>query len=203
MDQATKFLLDLFEGIPEDWRINIGAIHPEKDSTEWRNWTLDQIRSNVVEEFIMKYNTDHNIHFRVNPSQLEGNKAAGKVDLAGIIHVHVDIDPPTVISDNWKSDTEQKLRDFDLPITIIDSGNGLQGIIRVSSLRKDEKEIELPPETADAELINEALATQFEGDIGATDASRLLRMPFTTNYPNTSKRAKGRVPCAAKLVVMK
>lgn len=43
------------------------------------------------------------------------------------------------------------------------------------------------------------IADYLGGDFAATDASRILRVPGTMNYPNAKKRAAGRTPAACKL----
>jgi hypothetical protein len=48
--------------------------------------------------------------------------------------------------------------------------------------------------------VNYALALALGADASTRDAARLLRAPFTTNFPNAAKRARGRVACESRLV---
>ncbi len=49
------------------------------------------------------------------------------------------------------------------------------------------------------EHVLKGLADALDGDRSATDASRILRVPGTVNYPDQRKRARGRVPAPCRL----
>ena len=51
-----------------------------------------------------------------------------------------------------------------------------------------------------AESITKETATLLGGD-NIQNVDRLLRMPFTINYPNRKKRDGGRVPCQSGVLV--
>ena len=53
---------------------------------------------------------------------------------------------------------------------------------------------------AEFEAALKGVAHFLGGDLAATDASRILRVPGTVNYPDEKKRARGRVPVLAELV---
>src|SRR5262249_37557707 len=58
-----------------------------------------------------------------------------------------------------------------------------------------------PPENKDwARAVNKELQRRTGGD-AVSDISRVFRLPFTTNWPNESKRREGRLSTPAGLVV--
>jgi hypothetical protein len=75
------------------------------------------------------------------------------------------------------------------PSMIVDSGYGLHVYWRLS----EPYDLQTPESIERSEHILKGLTAALDGDRSATDASRVLRVPGTTNYPNTKKQQKGRV----------
>lgn len=87
-----------------------------------------------------------------------------------------------------------KLETFPLaPSMRVSSGGGQH----VYWLFQEPFDVDTPESVARVELVLKGLCAAFDADRNATDASRILRIPGSTNYPDERKRAKGRVvsPC--------
>lgn len=135
----------------------------------------------------------YNVYFTVNLVRDGVNSKPSKADIEGIRFGHVDIDPPKGVASFTpleRAAAYERLKAAS-PSIIIWSGNGWQGFWRVD----DGVSID------EVERINRGLITALRGDKGTHDASRLLRVPGLTNWPNEDKRRIGRVPALSRIVV--
>lgn len=130
-----------------------------------------------------------NVYYAVNRIRDGLNKRADKGDITAIRFAHVDIDPPKGRASftEAQKDAAYGLLVAASPSVIIWSGNGWQGLWRVSD----------GVSIAQAEEINGRLCAALRGDKGTHDASRLLRVPGLINWPTKQKVANGRQPVLA------
>lgn len=75
---------------------------------------------------------------------------------------------------------------------IVDTGNGVQ------CLWQSKKRIP-PGRFPEVEAVNRALTITVGGKTGTQDVSRILRMPYTINLPNATKRKRGCVTCKSSV----
>lgn len=212
---SVEFLQQLRLGGP--WTLT--AIDPNTEDI-----TTDTVRTTQeVEAFIRKYDGKRNIYYAVNPLRKATNKKAAKTDVAMIEYALADLDP-----DKNESPEAAKKRYLDQlnsgvflprPGAVVDSGNGLQCIWRfedsialaapqmVTVTGKDgEKTCKLvfPPEAQekidDVEERIKVIMLRLGAKPGTQNIDRILRLPGTTNLPNATKRARGRVPCPTKVL---
>ncbi|QGY00190.1 hypothetical protein EI983_18740 [Roseovarius faecimaris] len=122
--------------------------------------------------------------------------------------LHIDLDPPPELSpdeyDGWRKEAAEKIIEFEYnaPTLLCSSGNGLQAFYRLSE--------PVPINAADeidrledvnrglGVVIGEAIGSEF--DEGTQNADRLMRVPYTTNWPDQRKRDRGRVPTQATVL---
>ena len=139
-------------------------------------WALDKNKSG------------YNIYFTPNPVKRKITKKASVDDIAQIDFVFTDIDPDT--SNGYQEGRDQLLTRVDQelknnihkPTWIIDSGNGVNVLYKLTEPLMDKDK---------GKRLNQGLVAMFNGDPSAVDVCRILRMPFTTNYPSESKLKKG------------
>jgi hypothetical protein len=87
---------------------------------------------------------------------------------------------------------------FLLPPSLrVDSGGGEHDYW----LTEDYLKLDTPERIHAFEMANRGLADALGGDLAATDASRILRVPGTFNIPGPDKVAKGRVRANCRLIV--
>src|SRR5262249_7811187 len=119
-------------------------------------------------------------------------------DIACVEFLHADCDPDTgERPDVFKARTLPILEAHDPPPTaIIDSGNGLQPLWRLSEPAPGDSE----PQIEAGEAHKRAPGPAACAPPGTHNIDRLLRLPGTTNLPNATKRRAGRVACRAQLL---
>lgn len=190
---AKQFLLDKFSERDDDLIVNICAWLPDGGRGIFLNSTLAEIyESNCVQEFL-EANSDRNIYFGHNLCDRIPKRGKASVgDLADINHLFADIDPPKsdIDLEAFKADSLKKLTNLGLPMTVVDSGGGLQ--MHIDLMDK--------LEVAEAKKYNSMFLWVLESDPAVKNPAHLARMPFTTNYPNEIKRKAGRVACLTKVV---
>ena len=131
-----------------------------------------------------------NCYWTVNVTTVGLNKKPAKKDIAAARFSHADIDPPKGSAGMDKNAALAGLLALDLvPSFVIDSGNGLQPLWRLAYAPKDWLPIE---------DINRAIAKKLGAD-NCQNIDRLLRVPGTINWPDATKRARGRVPVLTRL----
>jgi len=129
------------------------------------------------------------VYWHVNQVRPGLTTKATKADITAVRYAHVDIDPPKV--GTW--DRAAVLADLlsQRPSKVIDSGNGLQGLWALQ-----------PGATVEqVETVNKGLIQRFNADKGTWNVDRVFRLPDTINWPNAIKRAAGREPVMASVLL--
>ncbi|WP_058316559.1 VapE domain-containing protein [Cognatishimia activa] len=144
--------------------------------------------------FVQSFNDDlqrNNIYFVSNAEFLDGKRS--KENISAVRFLHVDLDskdyPGTEVEQEDRIlsmllDEPKRPRGVPHPTAIWFTGGGFQAVWRLNE----------PMEPYQAEDLNYSLLLAFQGGAGTHDVSRLLRLPWTTNWLNDKKRADGRVP---------
>src|SRR5262249_29090538 len=89
---------------------------------------------------------------------------------------------------------------------LIDSGNGLQGLWRMSTRIELDKPVKGKFSQADQNKIADiearvaTIMIKLGAKPGTQNIDRILRLPGTTNLPNAAKRKAGRGTCQSKLL---
>lgn len=189
--KGSDFLEHLRPGGP--WAIT--AIVPD-GATVTRTFAASETQEMAA--FIRQHNSTKNVYFSLNPTRTAMSSKAKKADIASVAYLHVDADPdPGETPEQFKARLLPQIAAYHLaPTFIVDSGNGLQLLWRLGTpVAVDSAET-----IADIEARNRALAQAFGADPSTRNIDRVLRLPGTTNLPNKTKRAAGRVACPAALV---
>jgi Mesyanzhinovviridae DNA primase len=145
-----------------------------------------------------------NIYFQVNDLldsiTMDSVGKAGNAQIKKIIALHCDSDPRERESASDALPRLLKLVDsFNLqPSVVIASGSGIGTFFILQEMDRIEINGDLS-KAEDAKLYNNQLAAMLEGD-NCGDVSRVMRLPFTVNLPNKSKRDRGRKPAVARLI---
>lgn len=188
---GAKEFLETFR--PEsDWLLS--TKHPEVKGLRTHLYN-DENRNEFVDDIEAAIEAGFSIYYHVNETPLSFTKRASKEDIVACPFLHIDVDPrdgKELVAERSRilSLLESPPADVPHPTVIIDSGGGFQALWKLES----------PLSVEEAEARNKWLADRLGGDRGATDASRILRLPGTVNYPNEKKQAKGRVAAPAKLI---
>lgn len=140
-----------------------------------------------------------NLYFTLNEVRKNLDRRASKDDIVAVRAIHVDLDPAGGAAE-FKAErkrlgsllSEQVMPNAP-PTLTVDSGGGAQLIWKLGT------KLPAAENRAGAEAQAYGISKMLGGD-SAHDASRLLRLPGTINYPNARKRAKGRVPARARFV---
>jgi hypothetical protein len=179
--------------------------------------TTREINSEVdLQAFILLHNNKRNLYLGTNPTRKGLVKKAAKIDVVAIEFVLADLDPADgETPEAAKTRYLQQLESFEpKPSAVIDSGNGIQCLWRLQpridlgklvEVESDEKIIHKFAEDDqknidDIEARTAALMARLGGTRGTQNIDRVLRLPGTTNLPNSAKRKAGRVACQAKLL---
>ncbi|SED42479.1 AAA domain-containing protein [Rhizobiales bacterium GAS191] len=190
--EAVEFLLKLR---PPPWILV--AITPDGPATAAavRNIAEADIWLNV-------HKGQRNLYYQLNPAKIM-NKKPGKDDIIAVEYQHADLDP----RDN-ESPEEAKARYLEQinagvvpkPTFLIDSGNGVQGLWKLTTPTSLGEEAGRAATIADAEARNKELMLRLGSKAGTQNIDRILRLPGTLNLPTKAKRERGRVQCHAKLL---
>jgi AAA domain len=169
-----------------------------------RTTTISARTTAEINAFVHENNGKLNLYYAVNPLRNLMWKKAAKTDVAAIEYLLADLDPaagetPETAKARY---LEQLNGSFEpKPTAIIDSGNGIQCLWRLTN------PIVLPEEEAvrkaiieDVETRSAALMVRLGAKPGTQNIDRILRLPGTTNLPNAKKRKEGRVECPTKLL---
>jgi hypothetical protein len=181
-------------------RIHLSAIKPDgciagkvfADYKAAEEWALEQNQAGS------------NIYYTANIVRrgFNGNKP-NKRDIEGVREWYADVDPhPEIFGGDYPA-ARHHLLDVILPeisnaspTVIVDSGHGLQAhwcALHPFGLPEGEREA--------YEDLNAKVGQRFHGP-GTQNCDRLLRVPFTKNYPNAAKLKKGypRDPTIATII---
>jgi hypothetical protein len=192
IDAVREFLIALHDG---PWSLFAGP--PDRKGTT-QAWTFDEIDEAV--EFACDCNErGYNVYFSVNKPRAGVNKKASKAEIERIDFLHVDCDPdPDETSEAFKARKLPEFEQHNPELTfIIDSGNGVQGLWRLTSpgILVTGSEV-----IAVTESRNIALAISLDAPPGCHNVDRVLRLPGSINWPDAHKRSLGRVPVMARLL---
>jgi predicted P-loop ATPase len=206
---AANFLEKLRPGGP--WVLT--AIEPD-GATD----TITARNAAEVRRFVLNNNGRKNLYFSVNPTRTKLTSKASKLDIAVIEFSFVDLDPrPEETAEAAKARYLAGLETFKpAPTVIIDSGNGVQALWRLSSpiILPEPAATENPQpgqprkvysdETLavinDAEGRAKALMETLNSVSGTQNVDRILRLPGTINLPNAKKLKEGRTARPTKLL---
>lgn len=201
-EMALAFLKEFHPEGP--WCVT--AINPDKKGIETR--TFFPASEGECRDWITKWNGVWNCYFHVNPVIGVLTEKAKRENIARVVAFHVDVDPVNDISLQSLADQQDAiLARFDdklpkgvpPPTFLVFSGGGYQAFWELA------EPIEIGGDLAraeDAKRYNQHLEALFGGD-NCHNIDRLMRLPGTINVPDAKKRAKGRVPAMATVVVRK
>lgn len=190
---SVAFLQTLYPGGP--WTLT--AIHPSKVSptgdAEIRTRTFDDVT------YVMAFLDQHrewNLYYNVNPVTEPVDKKPERHEIAAVHYFHVDMDPLPGESPDvaWQRIYPKLSAPATIvpPTHIIRSGHGANALWAINPIVPIEGET--PAErTASAEHAK-GYSYQLELILGGADAchnvDRILRLPWTVNWPNATKIAK-------------
>ena len=203
-NEAVDFLEQLRPGGP--WVLS--AIVPDGTIE-----TITALSPSAVRAFVERYDGKRNLYFGVNPTREVLSRKAAKTDIAAVEYVLADCDPnPGETSAEAKARYCSQLATFEpRPTFVIDSGNGIQLLWRLSApivLGKPRpsvnRTLRFSPEDQakidEAEACCAAVMAQLNAKAGTQNIDRILRLPGTINLPNAKKKREGRVICPTKLI---
>jgi hypothetical protein len=156
-----------------------------------------------IAEFIRRYNGKRNLYYAVNPTNpaLHDSKAK-KTDVIAIEYLLADLDPNE--GESPEAAKERYLKRLDgfepSPTGIIDSGNGIQCLWKLSDAITLASEPEVKKTISEVEGRSKALMLKLGSVAGTQNIDRILRIPGTTNLPTNKKRRAGRVKCETALI---
>lgn len=120
------------------------------------------------------------------------NKRPVKDDVNLIHCAHVDLDTPSGAPEEIAAAVAKAESYRPEPTDINCSGGGVQCFWYLDA------PLTATPENIDRiERINRRLALDLNADASCKDVAHLMRLPFTTNFPNKKKVAAGRVKCVS------
>lgn len=183
-------------------QLTAATINPldKQSSLPCQTFTMPQ-QAAQAEAWVSEANAQgRNCYFHTNVSDAT-NKRLSKQDVKAARFVWADIDPDIKQFGSYEK-ARGHLNSIILSLMehasiIIDSGNGLQVLYRLTpmfDIRGQESKEEY-------EIVNRAVAKRWNAD-STQDCSRILRLPGTLNYPSQSKIDKGypSAPSIAKII---
>jgi hypothetical protein len=143
----------------------------------------------------------YNMYFNVNRAYKEMDKKYEKADVSFVDYFHVDVD---TIGGGAPFEAQRKeileaLEGYSpKPSIIVDSGGGYQGFWKLEEpieVSHDEEHSNVK----DIEAYNNQIKTILGAD-NCQNIDRIMRIPFTKNFPNAKKRDMGRLQTMSKIV---
>lgn len=138
-----------------------------------------------------------NIYFLPNAAHLSGDRKKDNVGAAGYLHVDLDAkDYPGTQHEQLKAiialllDPRRRPKGIPQPTAVCLTGGGYQAFWKLVE----------PVEPELAEELNYSLLVALEGGLGTHNVDRLMRLPYTVNWLNDTKRKAGREPAFALFV---
>lgn len=164
---------------------------PGFGKTETKIFNLGQVEA--AKAWVADRNADGwNLHFTVNPTKKPMSKKPSESDIASCIGLHVDLDPKAEAND-LAAEQARILGTLKAhepkPTVVLFSGGGYQAFWALAE----------PISVEGGKARNRALADGLGGD-SCFNPAHLMRLPGTVNWPNATKKAKGRVPALASVV---
>jgi hypothetical protein len=188
-EDIRRFLLWLSDG---PW--HLVAIDPErKEKLEAE--MFDDVDS--ATEWAEKMNRTRNLYYTLNPLVRRVKTKPSRKDIAKLGWIHVDIDPRA--REELKSEQERiesMLAEWNpKPSAVVFSGGGYQALWRLEdgmAINGQEEAYE------EAKLFNKQMEVMFGAD-NCHNVDRILRVPGTINWPDETKRKKGREPALSEI----
>lgn len=197
--KALEFIKRYVANWRQEWLVQLCTFEPVNDSMAVPVAQVDCLAS-----FIDKYQSQ-NLYIAVNPLWHDPGKKCSREDIAALAYVHADLDPPKVkLSAEQLAVNKQRLQAAAEalavpPGTMIDTGNGVAAYWQLDTpVRVDSVDRRISADSLGD--TNRRLAQDLGGDSGATDISRVMRLPFTTNYPTRTKVALERPVSPTRLL---
>jgi len=202
-DQATEFLF----ATPGP-TINVFAAHHDNGNVYGRTFEKTATdRASLIDWMRRGQARGFNIYFNINGLWVKLGliKKAREEHVSTVYALHGDFDASGFKTDEERHQARQSIRQRLLssampPTILVDSGGGFNGLWLLAEpvAVNDENRMML-------KSLNVGLAEQFGGD-NVENLDRVLRAPFTWNFPNAKKRKEGRgvslagvVPTARRL----
>ena len=194
--RAADFAIRWCGDWSSDWYLNLCAIPAAGGPPVARSWSVPQTqyaRTEIAQWIDARNREREGIYFTPNPVRQNVQKKPSKADLAAVVAVVVDLDPPD--DDRPYHERESDVLDLALqivegplkPTATVFSGHGIGLFYR------------LPEHLAIEELaLAEAISKNLHSILGQTakvdgtwNADRLMRVPHTLNWPNKRKLTLG------------
>ncbi len=183
----------------------ITALDPDEGYIRTRAFGPDDVEA--MRAFILEWRRKRNLYFQPNPDLrpvADITTKARKDHMAAAITLQVDIDGYKVDEDREAGKArvlhtliEELPEGIPGPPSIINSsGNGFNCFWLLREPFVLDGDIE---KALEVERYNRGLAQAFGGD-KTTDVNRLMRLPWSINWPNETKRRLGLVPIMARQV---
>jgi hypothetical protein len=197
---------------------SVGAIAPDPiDNEKPTAWLTTNDLAQLAQWIELFASQRRNLYFQPNLCRRTlGHERAGTSDVIVAHAVYVEIDPPKTVTDAaslaaWQDQWTSEIGENPLwqtapfPTVTIASGTGFQMIWKLHDPVMLWRTVNGKSEFQIAELAkivdrNRRLVQDWSGDPASVDASRLLRLPGTVNWPDAGKRERGRVPCVARVL---
>lgn len=177
-------LSNFLESIRPKGLLNICCIGSKSGKLIGRTFFMPRDSSECV-SYILKNNEGlYNVYWGVNEPKSIIHGKLRKSDIKHVIFSHIDIDPSPGDYETERRKLLDRVPDIIKkyrPSFVIDSGNGIQVFWKH----------EEPISTSKGDLINLMLVEQLNGDTGTHNIDRIMRVPYTYNYPTAKKLSKG------------
>lgn len=174
------------------------SIDPDKKAIQTQSFSPDQEQEAL--DWISRFNGVRNVYFSVNPTIEKVSKKAEREDIASVDYLHVDLDPRAGedIDEEQRriANLLQSEGSLPKPTFIVFSGGGYQGFWKLQEpipINGDVSKAE------DAKRYNQQIEMILGGD-NTHDVSRIMRLPYTINIPDSKKLKKGRQRALATVV---
>ena len=202
MHPSTEFLNKLYPEGP--WlltAIPVERSHEMSKSPPTQTFYPGQ-EANVVQWLKSMEGGEFNFYFSVNPPVKDMTKKARRLDIKEMVYLHVDVDPhrdADLLDERNRIEellTNKLPEGVPQPTCVIDSGGGFWGFWRLAepfAIAADSAKYE------EAKLFNLHLETVFGAD-SCHNVDRIARLPGPRNYPDSKKKAKGRVVAETKVL---
>lgn len=196
-ENVLRYLKDFFPQGP--WALT--AIHTDRSGPVTRTFGPDTATD--MQAWVEDKNLDnHNLYYHVGVINKELNQSNAQLgDIDKVIWLHVDIDPaggvePEICRQQAIEVLKAGKDGIPVPTVVVDSGGGVQAFWRLTEFIEIGGDIE---KAESAKRHNQRLEVVFGAD-NCHNINRVMRLPYTVNWPNAKKRRKGRVPRLATVV---
>jgi len=182
--------------------INVFAAHHDNGKVYGRTFEKTVVdRASLIDWMKRGQLRGFNIYFNINGLEVKLGliKKAREEHVSTVYALHGDFDASGLKTDEERHKARQAIRERLLsssmpPTILVDSGGGFNGLWLLAEpvAVNDDNRMML-------KSLNVGLAEQFGGD-DVENLDRVLRTPFTWNFPNTKKRKEGRGVSLANVV---